>query len=117
MNVSFLLSMRLVKDRKNSFSIITENDGSDPDTDGDGTPNSVDEDDDNDGMPDDYETDNGLDPLDASDAQMDADSDGVSNVDEYSPGQIQTKMIILQYSSCPMTSRLYLLDHSHKLIG
>ena len=71
---------------KNNFSIITENDGSDPDTDGDGTPNSVDEDDDNDGMPDDYETDNGLDPLDASDAQMDADSDGVSNVDEYLAG-------------------------------
>ena len=71
---------------KNSFSIITENDGSDPDTDGDGIPNSVDEDDDNDGMPDDYETDNGFDPLDASDAQMDADSDGVSNVDEYLAG-------------------------------
>ena len=71
---------------KNSFSVTTENDGSDPDTDGDGTPNSVDEDDDNDGMPDDYETDNGFDPLDASDAQMDADSDGVSNVDEYLAG-------------------------------
>lgn len=71
---------------KNSFSITTENDGSDPDTDGDGTPNSVDEDDDNDGMPDEYETDNGFDPLDASDAQMDADSDGVSNVDEYLAG-------------------------------
>jgi len=71
---------------KNSFSITTENDGSDPDTDGDGTPNSVDEDDDNDGMPDDYETDNGFDPLDASDAQMDADSDGVSNVNEYLAG-------------------------------
>ena len=37
-------------------------------------------------MPDDYETDNGFDPLDASDAQMDADSDGVSNVDEYLAG-------------------------------
>ena len=71
---------------KNSFSVTTENDGSDPDTDGDGTPNSVDEDDDNDGMPDDYETDNGFDPLDASDAQTDADSDGVSNVDEYLAG-------------------------------
>ena len=71
---------------KNSFSVTTENDGSDPDTDGDGTPNSVDEDDDNDGMPDDYEIDNGFDPLDASDAQMDADSDGVSNVDEYLAG-------------------------------
>ena len=71
---------------KNSFSVTTENDGSDPDTDGDGTPNSVDEDDDNDGMPDDYETDNGFDPLDASDAEMDADSDGVSNVDEYLAG-------------------------------
>ena len=34
-------------------------------------------------MLDDYETDNGFDPLDASDAEMDADSDGVSNVDEY----------------------------------
>lgn len=71
---------------KNSFSITTENDGSDPDTDGDGTPNSVDEDDDNDGMPDEYEADNGFDPLDASDAQMDADSDGISNVDEYLAG-------------------------------
>lgn len=83
----FVLAINAVGEGpKNSFSITTENDGSDPDTDGDGVPNSVDEDDDNDGMPDDYETDNGFDPLDASDALMDADSDGVSNVDEYLAG-------------------------------
>jgi hypothetical protein len=38
---------------------------------------------DHDSISDGWEFDNGLDPLDASDAQEDADSDGVSNADEF----------------------------------
>ena len=53
------------------------------DTDEDGIGNNTDIDDDNDGMPDGFESDNGLDPLDSDDAASDADSDGVSNLDEY----------------------------------
>ena len=53
------------------------------DTDEDGIGNNADTDDDNDGMPDSFESDNGLEPLDSEDAASDADSDGVSNLDEY----------------------------------
>lgn len=56
------------------------------DTDNDGIGNNQDEDDDNDGMPDEFETQFGFDPLDASDAALDADGDGVSNVDEFLNG-------------------------------
>ena len=41
---------------------------------------------DGDGLPDFYETANGLDPDDASDATADADGDGISNLDEYTGG-------------------------------
>ena len=44
------------------------------------------DDSDGDGMPDVYEVENGLDPLDDSDAQQDADGDGFSNLDEYQQG-------------------------------
>ncbi len=57
------------------------------DTDGDGLTDNLDTDDDNDGLPDDFETDNGLDPLDASDAQADRDQDGLSNLSEFQMGK------------------------------
>jgi hypothetical protein len=41
---------------------------------------------DNDGMPNDFEAANGLDPRDAADALLDADGDGLSNLDEYRNG-------------------------------
>ena len=56
------------------------------DTDGDLIGNNADTDDDGDTMPDDYESDNGLDPLDPSDATADADGDGDSNLEEYAQG-------------------------------
>lgn len=53
------------------------------DTDGDGTPDVTDPDDDNDGMPDTWETENGLNPLDATDASLDPDGDNLTNLQEY----------------------------------
>jgi len=53
------------------------------DTDRDGIGNNADADDDNDGMPDIWETENGLNPLDAADASMDLDGDGLTNLEEY----------------------------------
>jgi hypothetical protein len=46
---------------------------------------------DNDGLPDFYETQNGLDPNDASDAEGDLDGDGISNLDEYLNGTDPTR--------------------------
>lgn len=53
------------------------------DLDGDGQGDDVDTDIDGDGMDNAYETANGLNPRDASDASGDLDGDGVSNLDEY----------------------------------
>ncbi|WLQ13953.1 tandem-95 repeat protein [Hahella aquimaris] len=60
-----------------AFSILVE-----LDTDSDGDPDTVDTDDDNDGMSDSFEIANGLDPLDASDADGDLDGDTISNYQE-----------------------------------
>jgi len=56
------------------------------DTDGDGIGNNADSDDDGDTMPDDYELANGLDPLNAADAALDADGDGFTNLEEFQAG-------------------------------
>ena len=56
------------------------------DTDNDGIPNDSDVDDDNDGISDSDELANGLDPLNASDAQLDFDNDGFTNALEISVG-------------------------------
>lgn len=56
------------------------------DTDNDGLGDNADTDDDNDGMPDSFETSNSLNPLDEGDASLDADGDGISNLEEYLAG-------------------------------
>jgi len=56
------------------------------DTDGDLIANHIDTDDDNDEMPDDWEILHGLNPLDPSDASLDFDGDGLSNLTEYQIG-------------------------------
>ena len=54
------------------------------DTDGDGDPDYSDPDDDGDGMSDDFENAHpGLDPLNAGDADVDLDSDGLTNLEEF----------------------------------
>lgn len=53
------------------------------DTDSDGDGNACDSDDDNDGIPDAIELANGLDPLDAGDADLDLNNDGDSNLEDY----------------------------------
>ncbi len=56
------------------------------DTDSDGAGNACDTDDDNDQIPDVDEVNLGLDPLDASDAVLDSDGDGLNNLAEYLEG-------------------------------
>ena len=56
------------------------------DTDGDSIGDACDSDADNDGLPNDYETANGLNPVDASDAQSDSDMDGLTALEEYNLG-------------------------------
>jgi parallel beta-helix repeat protein len=56
------------------------------DTDGDGEPDLTDEDDDGDGIPDAWEIENGMDPLNALDASIDSDHDGLTNLQEYQFG-------------------------------
>lgn len=53
------------------------------DTDGDGKGNNQDDDDDDDGLPDKWEEQYGLDPLNATDASLDSDGDGLTNLEEY----------------------------------
>lgn len=66
------------------YSIITR--AQDTDSDGDGIKDIVDDDNDNDGMPDDWEIENDLNPLNANDADGDADGDGYTNKAEYEQG-------------------------------
>ena len=56
------------------------------DTDSDGEGDACDDDDDDDGMPDSYELENDLSPLNATDADKDADGDGFTNLEEYLAG-------------------------------
>jgi hypothetical protein len=60
------------------------------DLDGDSLADDVDSDIDGDGIDNDFETANGLDPRDSSDANGDLDGDGVSNLDEFTAGSDPT---------------------------
>ncbi|UOG90782.1 MAG: M12 family metallo-peptidase [Candidatus Thiothrix sulfatifontis] len=59
-------------------------------TDGDSKGNECDDDDDNDGMPDTWETEYDFDTLHASDAALDTDGDGLTNLQEYQQGKNPT---------------------------
>lgn len=56
------------------------------DADHDGSGNNADTDDDDDGMPDAFERSYGFDPLNGADANLDADGDGLNNLDEFQRG-------------------------------
>ena len=60
------------------------------DSDADGIGNNADDDDDNDGMSDVFENRYGLDPLNADDALLDFDQDGVDNISEFLAGSDPT---------------------------
>jgi hypothetical protein len=62
------------------------------DTDGDSIGDACDSDADNDGLPNDFETANGLNPIDASDAQSDSDMDGLTALEEYTAGTSLTNV-------------------------
>jgi len=66
--------------------LLSANSEDSRDSDGDGIVNIIDTDDDNDGMPDIWETANSLNPLSAADAVLDADSDNLTNLQEYTAG-------------------------------
>jgi alpha-tubulin suppressor-like RCC1 family protein len=60
------------------------------DSDSDGIDDGSDSDADNDGLPNGYETANGLNPVDASDAQSDSDMDGLTALEEFTAGTSPT---------------------------
>ena len=58
------------------------------DSDGDLAGDLCDEDADNDGMPNDFENQNNLNPIDATDALLDSDTDGLTSFEEYQLGTL-----------------------------
>ena len=65
--------------KKDQIEILTDHEN-------DGIPDIYDPDDDNDKIPDEYENENGLDPLDSSDASEDFDNDQLTNLEEFNWG-------------------------------
>jgi hypothetical protein len=94
-NVQGSVTVTSLDNDADGYSNIDETDNaSDPDlasslpadNDGDFVSDINDANDDNDGIPDSYELANGLDPVNALDALLDFDSDGLSNYDEFRLG-------------------------------
>jgi len=79
-NYTVTLTVRDAKNNIDSKSIIVQ---VLTDTDRDRIADRFDDDDDNDGLPDEWEIENGLNPLDSSDANQDLDGDWFTNIEEY----------------------------------
>lgn len=93
------------------------------DNDGDGTGDNADLDDDNDGLPDTWEQDNGLDPLNPSDADADGDGDGLTNLQEFEQGtdpqesDTDSDTVIDGDDNCPLISNVDQSDSDGDGVG
>ncbi|MFO7991125.1 MAG: NosD domain-containing protein [Thermoplasmata archaeon] len=82
---NYTVTLELFDEADNKASHIIECDIL-ADTDRNGIPDVEDEDDDGDGMPDEWEIEHDLNPKDLSDAELDNDGDGLTNLEEYNAG-------------------------------
>ena len=85
------------------------------DTDSDGQGNACDSDDDNDGISDEFEIANNLDPLNAADASLDPDNDGLTNLEEFTLGSDPNQVTFFEREPNDSLTQTQSLDGSFVL--